>query len=789
MHGANHHCGRRDPCGRLWAAPLVAVAALAIPARGGDEAATPPAARSQRVDFVRDVWPLLEASCHHCHGSDEQQARLRLDARVIVMAGGNSGPAVVPGDADASLLVQRLIGHGTEVRMPTDADPLDEAEIAVIRRWVEQGADWPEGFGSPATEVPRHWAYVRPVRPLLPEVTNPGWCRDPIDVFVQAAAVKRGLAVSPPAEPAIWLRRVSLDLTGLPPSLAELDVFLNDLLDDPLPKARERAVDRLLASPRFGERWATPWLDAARYGDSTGAHEDELRPSWPWRDWVIAAFNADMPFDRFTIEQLAGDLLPDATIEQRIATGFHRASPCNLEGGTPKEARRSAQLIDRVNVTATVWLGTTLECAQCHNHKFDPFTQRDYYRLLSYFNNTPDETGPYVGPGRSAMGGPMLAVAATTTYVMEDLPEPRETRIFMRGNYETPGDAVTPGLPKVLHPPSADLPANRLGLARWLVDPANPLTARVTVNRFWAELFGAGLVRTPEDFGIQGERPTHPELLDWLAVEFMEEGWSIKRLLRRIVLSATYGQSSSVTSEAVAADPDNRWLARAPRLRLPAEGVRDNALAIAGLLSPAIGGPPVYPPQPDDLWWIRDEKSPKYLTSGGEERNRRTLYTVWRRTYLHPTLSVFDAPDRVTCVVARGRTNTPLQALTLWNDPIFTEAAFAMARKLVASSGRAGFESGDIESGDIEERFASAFRMATARRPTPAEKERLAALYDGRRERFMSDPAAARTLIESVRGDQPSGLLATDDAGAVDLAASYLVATAILSLDETITRE
>ncbi len=778
MLGANHHRVPRDRCGLRWAPPLLAVAlatTLATLARGGNETSAPPAAPSQPVDFERDVWPLLEASCHHCHGPEEQQARLRLDARAIVMAGGNSGPAVVPGDADASLLVQRLIGHGTEVRMPSDADPLEEAEIAVIRRWVEQGADWPESVGSPATEVPRHWAYVRPVRPPLPEVTNPGWCRDPIDFFVQAAAAKRGLAVSPPAEPATWLRRASLDLTGLPPTLAELDAFLND----PSPNARERAVDRLLASPRFGERWATPWLDAARYGDSTGAHEDELRPSWPWRDWVIAAFNADMPFDRFTIEQLAGDLLPDATIEQRIATGFHRASPCNLEGGTPKEARRSAQLIDRVNVTATVWLGTTLECAQCHNHKFDPFTQRDYYRLLAYFNNTPDETGPEVGPGRSAMGGPMLAVAGTTSYVMEELPEPRKTRIFKRGNYETPGDTVSPGLPKVLHSPAADLPANRLGLARWLVDPSNPLTARVTVNRIWAELFGAGLVRTPEDFGTQGERPTHPELLDWLAVEFVEQGWSIKRLLRRVVLSATYGQSSSVTADAVAADPDNRWLARAPRLRLPAEGVRDNALAIAGLLSPAIGGPPVYPPQPDDLWWIRDEKSPKYLTSGGEERHRRTLYTVWRRTYLHPTLAVFDAPDRVTCAVARGRTNTPLQALTLWNDPIYTEAAFAMARKLVFPSDPDG----------VEGRVASAFRMATARYPTSSERAKLVSLYRGRRENFTSDPVAARRLIESVRGDQPSGLLATDDLGAVDLAASYLVATAILSLDETITRE
>jgi hypothetical protein len=757
----------------VWGARLLAVAlgwALAGPgsAAEGLSAAVP----GRPIDFEKEVWPLLESSCHHCHGPDEQQARLRLDARAVVMAGGNSGPALVPGDANASLLVQRLVGHGTEVRMPTDADPLDAAAIAVIRAWVEQGAHWPEGVGSPATEVPRHWAYVRPVRPSLPTLPDDDWCRDPVDFFVRAAAAARGLEMSAAADPGTWLRRVTLDLTGLPPSLAELDAFLADTSA----AARERAVDRLLSSPRFGERWATPWLDAARYGDSTGAHEDELRPSWAWRDWVIAAFNADMPFDRFTVEQLAGDLLPDATTEQRIATGFHRASPCNLEGGTPKEARRSAQLIDRVNVTATVWLGATLECAQCHNHKFDPFTQRDYYRLLAYFNNTPDETGPEVGPGRSAMAGPTLAVAGTTTYVMEELAKPRETRIFLRGNYETPGDTVTAGLPAVLHPPADDLPRNRLGLARWLVDPANPLTARVTVNRVWAELFGAGLVRTPEDFGTQGERPTHPDLLDWLAVEFVENGWSLKRLLRRLVLSATYGQSSQITAGALAADPDNRWLARAPRLRLSAESIRDNALEIAGLLSPAIGGPPVYPPQPDDLWWLRDEKSPRYLTSTGEERHRRTLYAVWRRTYLHPTLAVFDAPDRVTCSVARGRTNTPLQALSLLNDPIFTEAAFALARRMATV-------------GDATAAIVTVFRSATGREPTATERQRLADLHRGRVERFTSAPADARKLIEAVRGDQPSGVLAIDDRSAVNLAASFLVSSAILNLDETITKE
>ncbi|MFZ4638043.1 MAG: PSD1 and planctomycete cytochrome C domain-containing protein [Pirellulales bacterium] len=755
----------------------VVVAVMGLSAGPISLAAESPPVPGRTVDFQRDVWPILESNCHHCHGPDEQQARLRLDARAIVMAGGNSGPAVVPGDPGASLLVKRLASHGSDPAMPTDADPLDDESIAVIRSWIEQGAKWPDGVGSQATEVPRHWAYVRAVRPPLPEAADRSWCRSPIDFFVHAAAASRGLAPSPQADPATWLRRVSLDLTGLPPSLAELDAFLADTP----PAARERVVDRLLASPHFGEKWASPWLDAARYGDSTGAHEDELRPSWAWRDWVIAAFNADMPFDRFTVEQLAGDLLPDATTDQRIATGFHRASPCNLEAGTPAEARRSAQLIDRVNVTATVWLGTTLECAQCHNHKFDPVTQRDYYRLLAYFNNTPDETGPEVGPGRSAMGGPMLAVAGTTTFVMQELPTPRQTRIFVRGNYETPGETVSAGLPKWLHVPAGDLPPNRLGLARWIADPANPLTSRVTVNRVWGELFGAGLVRTPEDFGVKGDRPTHPELLDWLAVEFVEQGWSLKKLLRLIVLSATYGQSSWVPAEALAADPDNRWLMRAPRLRLSAEGIRDNALAIAGLLSPAIGGPPVYPPQPADLWWIRDDKSPKYLTSRGEERFRRSLYTVWRRAYVHPTFAAFDSPDRITCTVARGRTNTPLQALALLNDPIFTDAAFGLARRLGGPEASVG--------GGVEGPVASAFRAATARPPAAAEVARLAELYRGRRERFTSDPDAARELIEAVRGDQPSGLLATDDAGASHLAASFLVATAILNLDETVTRE
>ena len=617
-----------------------------------------------------------------------------------------------------------------------------------------------------------HWAYERPVRPMLPEVSDPSWPKQPIDYFVLARLDEHSFKPSPPADPATWLRRVHLDLIGLPPRLEDLDAFLSD----PSDQARERVVDRLLASPHFGERWAQPWLDLARYGDSTGLHEDEIRPSWAWRDWVIHALNKDLPFDQFTIEQLAGDLLPEATQEQKIATGFHRAAPMMLEGGTPKEAARSAQVIDRVNVTGTVWLGTTLECAQCHDHKSDPISQRDYYRLFAYFNNTPGEWGKNVGPGRSAQAGPTVSIGDTTTFVMQEMDKPRNTRIFERGSYEHPKQAVHVGLPDTLFKSELNLASNRLGLAQWIVDPANPLTARVTVNRWWAELFGRGIVSTTDDFGTMGQRPTHPELIDWLAVELVEQDWSFKHLLRTMILSATYAQSSSVHSEILKEDPENIWLSRMSRLRLSAEGLRDNALAIAGLLSPAIGGPPAYPPQPDDLWWIRDDKSPKYMTSRGEDRYRRGLYTIWRRTFLHPSLAIFDAPDRITCAFDRERSNTPLQALTLLNDPMYTEAAFGFARNLQAMNGT------------LEQRIARAFRTSTGRVPDAIEQQTLVRLYQERADRFKEAPEAARKLIESVRGDLLSRVSPLDREALIELAAWYHVTNTLLNLDETINR-
>jgi hypothetical protein len=713
------------------------------------------------VDFASEVWPILSDNCHSCHGEKKQEGRLRLDARAIARV------AVTPGDADVSLLVQRILGQGGENRMPDGRPPLSAEEIAVIRRWIDQGAIWPDGVGSDAKEVPTHWAYVPPTRAELPAD-----CESPIDYFVQAELARRGLSPSPPASKEAWLRRVSLDVIGLPPRVEEIDAFLADESSE----AREQAVDRLLGSRHFGERWAQPWLDLARYGDSAGIHEDELRPTWPWRDWIVQALNADMPFDRFTIEQLAGDLLPNATLAQKVATGFHRAAAFNTEGGTPKEARRTAQVLDRVNVTGTVWLGTTFECAQCHTHKYDPLSQRDYYRFYAYFNNTPDESGKSVGPGRNQMAGPRIKVGDVSTFVMQDMKAGRATRVFDRGDYEAPTLPVSLGLPRFLHEPAKDLPASRLGLARWLADSANPLTPRVTVNRWWAELFGTGLVATPDDFGKQGAAPTHPELLDWLALEFVEGGWSMKRMLRMMLLSATYAQASTVSAQSLAEDPDCRWMSRAPRLRLSAETIRDNALAISGLLSPALGGPPVFPPQPEGLWWIRDDKSPTYKVSQGESRYRRGLYTIWRRTYLHPSLAIFDAPDRVTCSVNRSRTNTPLQALTLLNDPIFLEAAFGLARRLQ-----------DMPSA-ADARIRHAFRRATARRPSVAESATLLQLYRQQQARFTADPAAAEALIKSVRGDLAASVSIFETAVAADLAAWFQVATVILNLDETITR-
>ena len=722
------------------------------------------------VDFNRDIRPILSENCFQCHGPDaaKRKAGLRLDTREGATQLNDGAAAIDPANLAKSELLARITTTDPDTQMPPPESnsKLTPEQVQLLQRWVAEGAKYDQ-----------HWAFKPPVRHSLPTLTGAqrSWAQNAVDHFVAAKQAEVGLTPSPEAGRATLLRRVSLDLTGLPPTPDQLAAFVADTE----PQAYERAVDRLLQSPHYGERWGRHWLDLARYADSDGYLGDTLRNhAWVWRDWAIDAINTDMPFDQFTIEQLAGDLLPNATLVQRVATGFHRAAPFNTEAGTPKEARRTYQVLDRVNVTGTVWLGATLECAQCHDHFYDPISQKEYYQLVAFFNNTPDEMGKSIGAGRAAMAGPTVKVGEASTFVMQEMQKKRTTQIFLRGNYETKGEKVLPKVPGFLHPPEQEAPDNRLGLAQWLVDPANPLTPRVTVNRWWTEIFGTGLVRTGADFGTQGEAPSHPDLLDWLAVDFVEQNWSMKKLLKQIVLSSTYAQSPRISPDNKTKDPQNLLLGRFPKLRLSAEAIRDNALRTGGLLTPALGGPPAYPPQPEGIWWIRDDKSPRYVTSTGEERYRRSLYTIWRRTYLHPTLSNFDAPNRVTCSADRERTNTPLQALTLMNDPIFLEAGFGLARRMFDRS----------KSNSIKDAIRFGFCLSTTRDPDQKETDALRGLHEKSLRKFSKDGDSAYKLLNSVRGELALGVSPLNASEVALLAAWFQVANVLLNLDETISK-
>lgn len=1153
----------------------------------------------ERVDFARDVRPILEARCFECHGVDKAKAGLRLDARELAFAGSYGGETkvIVPGDAAKSLLVQRLVTTNEDERMPAGGAPLSPAQIDTLRRWIDAGAAWPDDGTAIVEGANAHWAYVAPREPGVPVLRDASGVRSPIDAFVRARLEAEGVAPAPEADRATLLRRIHLDLTGIPPTLEELDAFLADADD----RAYERRVDALLASPRHAERMAQWWLDLARYADTNGYEKDERRTMWRWRDWVIDAFDRDLPFDQFTIEQLAGDLLPDATLEQRIATGFHRNTLVNQEGGTDPEEFRVAAVVDRVNTTSTVWLGTTMACAQCHNHKYDPLSQREYYEMLAFFDSTSDagdklepmvaaptheqarreheldtrvaalaarlsgpdaamdareatwtsilratlpkparwsawtplaarssraapleiladgsvidrgaardtdrfalvvEPGegvitavridalldaslPTEGPGRALNGnfvlsdvvltvangerarfagaeadfaqgyggdfhpenvidanassgwaidrqqydtraqslvlalehavrvrdgerlvlelacespfaahtlgrfrvsatddegvrawiappamapwqvvGPFtgasqaelvstrhpprdeiesgvplspryepdlrwlprpewvdgathalegtnskwflsrtvavespqplvlslgaddalrawvngalvlesasmrgalgrqheveIALAAGSNrisleivngagpggfffqasratrdrmgmdvvdalradaptdeqrarvsdyyrrtqdeagralateldaaraelaqlrseipkaLVLEELATPRTTHVHVKGNHRSQGDVVTPDVPHVLPPLAGDGPRNRLALARWIVSPENPLTSRVIVNRVWELLFARGLVATSDDFGTRGDVPSHPELLDWLALDFVRSGWSLDGLVRRIVTSATYRQSSRAGASAHERDPLNVLLARAPRPRLEIETLRDASLAIGGLLIEKRGGPSVMPPQPDGVW-APVYSEDRWSTAEGGERFRRGLYTFWRRSSPYATFVAFDAPSRELSCTRRPATNTPLQALALLNDPAFVECAIGLARRMQRASG------------DDEAKIAFGFRACTARAPRADEIEVLARLLTSERERFESDASAAKTLLE--HGKHALGVDATPDAG--ELAAWTAVANVLLNLDETLTR-
>jgi hypothetical protein len=586
--------------------------------------------------------------------------------------------------------------------------------------------------------------------------------RNGVDAFILARLEKEGLAPQPESDRLALARRVALDLTGLPPTPEEADAFMNDQAPD----AYERLVDRLLASPAFGEHWARQWLDLARYADSAGYAEDSMRTIWGYRDYVIRAFNSNKAFDQFTIEQIAGDLLPNATDEQLVATAFHRNTMTNNEGGVSDEEFRNAAVVDRTNTTMSVWMGTSYACAQCHTHKYDPITIQEYFKVFAFFNNTQDTDRKDEFPLHTFQDGQ----EKITVPIQRDMEaaKRRKTRVQLRGNYLSLAEEVEEGVPAVFHPLPEGVAMNRLTLARWLVDPANPLTPRVTANRFWESIFGTGIVRTSEEFGAQGDLPTHPELLDWLATELLREKWDTKKFIRLLVTSATYRQSSKVTPELIEHDPANRLLARGPRFRLSAEMVRDQALAASGLLSRKMYGPPVRPPQPNLNLSAAFGSGLDWKNSTGEDSRRRALYTEWRRTAPYASMATFDAPSREVCTLRRNQSNTPLQALVTLNDPVYLEAAQALARHMSASASTA------------VEKVTIGFRLCVTRPPHATEIERVLALYKEALAHFKQSPDKATAFATNPIGAAPAG------ADLPDLAAWTTVANVLLNMDETL---
>jgi mono/diheme cytochrome c family protein len=1041
---------------KIMRCPVLIVLLVAFTATSSSRAAA-------KLDFKRDVQPIFEQRCYECHGEKKQKSGLRLDRKAAVFQGGDSGkPAIIVGKSSESPLLQRLTSKDADEIMPPKGEPLSEAQVALIRQWIDQGALWPD---DSSTSGKKHWAYEKPVWPPVPKVrAQKSAVKNPIDAFVLEKLQQEKLKASPEADRATLIRRVSLDLVGLPPTVKEVDGFLADKSPD----AYEKVVDRLLASPHYGERWARSWLDLARYADTQGYEKDNRRTMWPWRDWVISALNRNAPFDEFTIEQLAGDLLPNATQEQKVATGFHRNTMTNTEGGTDNEEFRHEAVVDRVNTTFGAWMATTMGCAQCHNHKYDPLTMKEYYQAYAFLNSTADvdadderptmkvptraqtvelaarrevlktatksfneaaakpdiadaqrkweaatvlvltnwqtlepneftsaggatmsktaskailvsganpsndayhvtatigagtvtgvrlevlDTGETKTLGRGYNGlfvlrgfeaatlvegqtnalkfskatadfseknfdvqnlltgkgdgwsiatsdprtrvrrsayfalekplrvetnatlqftlrhnekfaganvmrfrlyttsGEQVSPPATLSNeertilltaaeqrdekqrtklkeyfqsiapelkdvrdalasarkaekewndsipivsVLEELTKPRETHMLMRGSFLSKGERVQPGVPAVMNALDTNQPLNRLAFARWLVDTNNPLTARVMVNRFWEQLFGIGLVETSEDFGTQGEPPSHPKLLDWLSCEFMAPSvppasrwrndgerqqdaggtlaWDMKHILRLIVTSATYRQSSRVTPEMFQRDPYNRLLARGPRRRLEAEMVRDQALTVSGLLSRKLGGAPVMPPQPDGVWQMV-YSGDKWETSKGDDKYRRGIYTFWRRTSPYPSMVSFDAPSREFCVVRRPRSNTPLQALTLLNDPVYVECAQALARRMLREGGATA-----------EQRAAYGLRLCVARDAKPTEAKKLAALAGKEIARYQEDAASATKFVKFAGAKE-------EQVDSAELAAWTVVANVLLNLDEFVMKQ
>jgi hypothetical protein len=699
------------------------------------------------IDYNYHIRPIFSDRCFKCHGPDanKRKAGLRLDTPEGAYAAFKDNPsmhAIVPGHPESSDAFQRLITKDTSLLMPTPSSHLtvSQHEIDLIEKWIKQGAVYKP-----------HWAFIKPVKAALPDADE-DWVRNPIDYFVYAKMAEKSLKPSPEASKEQLLKRVCLDLTGLPPTLDMQDRFMKD----DSPQAYEKIVNELLGSKHYGEKMSIQWLDLARYADSHGYQDDGLRTMWPWRDWVIHAFNSNYSYAKFVTWQLAGDLMPRPTKEMLLATGFNRNHKITQEGGVIDEEYRVEYVNDRTNTFSKSFLALTFECARCHDHKYDPISQKDYYSTYAFFNQVP-EKGLFGTIDASFADPPNMSIttkdvqsilkfihkkdtASVDVMVMADSSKRRPTYVLSRGNYDMPGPEVGVGIPKSILPySSSKYGQNRLGLARWLIDPQNPLTSRVFVNRMWAQFFGRGIVKTVGDFGMQGELPTHPELLDWLAVDFQSHGWNIKRLVKQIVMSATYQQASTVTSSAQQVDPENIYLSRMSRIRIPAEQIRDQVLASAGILNGEIGGPSVKTYQPKGLWEVATSgrgSLMNYIQDHNQDLYRRGMYVFIKRTVPPPTMLIFDASNRDQCEVQRGRTNTPLQALVMMNDPHVLESSRVLASQF------------SREKGSIDEKLTRAFRRIVCRAPKEKELAMLKKYYEAEQTSCVQNPKKVQKLMK-----------------------------------------
>ncbi|MDW3195025.1 MAG: PSD1 and planctomycete cytochrome C domain-containing protein [Cytophagales bacterium] len=732
------------------------------------------------VDFNFHVKPILSDRCFKCHGPDPNTREGGLALHTAEFAFGALGKdhdrfALKPGQPDSSTLIQRIFTENPDDIMPPPESnlTLTAREKEILKKWVAQGAEWK-----------KHWAFTKPVDPLVPEADQTDWGNNEIDRFTAEKMIERGFKPSKRESPEKLLRRVTFDLTGLPPTQEELSSFLADESED----AFEKRVDALLASSAYGERMAVDWMDVSRYADSHGYQDDFERIAWPWRDWVIHAFNKNLPYDEFVSWQLAGDLMPNPTMEMIVATSFNRNHKITAEGGVIPEEYRTEYVADRSQTVGTAFLGLTMECSRCHDHKYDPITQKDYFSLFAFFNNIPevglinmnqlaaepkieisqkdiDEVLTFINNRTEASSIPLM--------VMKEMDQPRKTHILNRGVYDQPTDEVLPDTPPAILGYKDEFQRDRLGLAKWLFDEDNPLTARVAVNRLWLQVFGKGIVSTANDFGNQGALPTHPALLDYLALKYQREGWNTKAMLKYIVMSETYQQSNKVTEELQQRDPENLYLARAPRLRLTAEMIRDQALAVSGLLNNEIGGPSVKPYQPEGLWKETTGGGggslASYQLDTGNQIYRRGLYTFWKRTMPPPSMMTFDAASRDMCIVQRQQTSTPLQALVLLNDPQVIEASRALAQQSL-----------DMGLNKTDQIIEHMFRKVTSRSPSVEEIGLLEAYFKEEQSRYSEDEELVKDFLEIGRYKVPEL--------SADLAAYALVANAIFNLDESVIR-